>query len=1134
MTAYARAAYAQAIAADPAQSAFVTANAGSGKTKVLIDRIVRLLLAGAQPSAFLCITYTKAAAAEMQRRLFERLGAWCVAPDEDLRRELTDLQGGALRAEDLARARALFARALESPGGLKIQTIHAFCERLLARFPLEAGAPPGFEIADDAAMRALMGEALDEIVGEPEALAALRRFAARLPRDRFDQLLATLGRENASKKAPIAQGDDADALMRAYLADVDAAELTRAAAALEESGANDKKLATRVRAALAPHAAPRAAFEAHCAIFLKDDGTVRRDAPTKSMRTAHAWLDLMFSPAGAQGAALRAREAVKTAERAADAAALALVSRAYARALAEAKARTGALDFSDLIAKAHALLTKADAAAWVLYKLDGGVDHILIDEGQDTSPLQWALIAPLQAEFFAGAGARGHRTHAIGPLPGRKTAHTFPGSGLVRTMFAVGDPKQSIYSFQGADPAQFLNELRALEARVIGAGRAFVAPRLDMSFRSAPEILRLVDRTFAGAELGGDIPGVFDELSHDARREREEGRVEWWPLAQKAETPPASPWDAPLDMDEGTSAQARLANALAARAADWIAKGEGVWEGGALRPMHAGDILILVRTRGGLFRQLLKAFKRAGLPVAGADRMVLREEAAVEDCLALLRVARDPGDDLSLACLLKSPWIGLVDDDRDLFPLAHGRCEASLFSRLFAVSDPCYEPAREFIRELMERAHHAPERVLTWALERADGEGRSGWERLFARLGPDARDPLEEVLARAGEAHRHGPDTIAAFIAAIEGDDAEVKREMESAGRAVRIMTVHGAKGLEAPVVILPDTVAGHKPRGEPDMFMTPAGALFSASSADDDARCAAARAAWGERAWGEYLRLLYVALTRARDRLVVCGAADGRYGDGAHERAWHRMVGAAMESLGQEIETPFGPGLGFGAARIAPARDAAGEARCVLPDWARAPVHAPKSAAPAAPSRLRKEAPALSPRAEGETRFRRGLLIHGLLQRLPDVAPKRRRAAAHDWLTRQGAGAGEITPLTDETLRVIEAPAFARAFGPSSRAETPIIGRVAGRAIRGIVDRLVVTDDEVEIIDFKSDRPSPPAAADAPDAYVLQMALYRAVLKEIFPTRNVRCGLIWTERPLLVELPAAQMEAELAALIAG
>jgi ATP-dependent helicase/nuclease subunit A len=1117
----------QRIAADPDTSVFVTANAGSGKTKVLVDRIARLLLLpNAKPSAFLCITYTKAAAAEMQRRLFERLGSWCVADDATLEAELTKLGAS---ASDMGTARALFARALETPGGLRIQTIHAFCERLLARFPLEAGVSPGFDIADEARAAALLGEARASAALGAEAPAeAFLRFAARMNGDALDSFLDRLALRRADFHRFAQKHDNAvyaeaairnrhnvrqsaADFVRDFLARQDWRALREAAAALETGSAKDQDAAERLRAALdCMEHAPRDALTSCFKFALTDKGELRSAFATKKVKDDFPWIDSLLQRFGEDAADARAK--LNAIERAEDAAAALQLAMTLDRAYERAKQRSGVLDFDDLIAHAQKLLQRADAAPWVLYKLDGGIDHILIDEGQDTSPTQWELIAPLQEEFFAGAGARERP----------------------RTVFAVGDPKQSIYAFQGADPERFLNEARVLEKRSRKAKQSFAAPELRTSFRSAPEVLRAVDAVFADPRrcLVAGEPGKHDEVVHLAAREQEGGVVEVWPLAMRPVAQPAVAWDAPMDVETGVTVHAQLSKAIAKRVKEMIDTREAVLDKDTrqMRPLRPGDVLALVRTRGAMFRELIKAFKRAGLPVAGADRMVLRDELAVEDCLALMRVALDPADDLALASVLKGPWVGLDDDDADIFPLAYGRERGeTLMQRLNANTDEKYVFARAFVQELGIRAGADPFAFLSWALEAPHRDGRSGWDLVLSRLGAESRDPLEELLQRALKPSMMGAPTLQRFLYEIEVDSGQVKRELEAETGAVRVMTVHGAKGLEAPLVILPDSTGPSA--AQPDdglMFDDEKGPFISFRTGDDDAAVAAARQAHKDRMEGEHWRLLYVAMTRARDRLIVCGTQHGNSKDGETKESWRLAVQEALQGLSAApVETPYGEGLRFGAPQIAEAEAVQTREAFALPDWTRKPAIGAVQRELAAPSRIKRIDPALfSPRGDGAKRFRRGRLIHGLLERLPDVAPARRVESAHAWLKRQGANAAEAEAYAREAIAVIDDPRFAAVFGAQSRAEAPIVGEAAGKAVSGVVDRLAVDGDRVIVLDFKTDRPAPANAADVPDAYVLQVALYREVLRQIFPGKRVTCALLWTEKPLLMELPDTRLDA--------
>jgi ATP-dependent helicase/nuclease subunit A len=1109
--AYADALFHQAQAADPAASVFVTANAGSGKTKVLIDRVARLLLAGGAPSSFLCITYTKAAAAEMQRRLFERLGGWCVMEDEKLRDELRTLLGDDA-ALDLPRARALFARALETPGGLRIQTIHAFAERLLRRFPLEAGVAPGFEILDEMRAKALIGTALARVTEKhPDALA---HFGQRLYSEHFTQLLDAV----AARRAPFVTGDEAllrarhgadedrGAFVTAFRDAIPWRDLRDACETLRDSGKNDQKCAALIAAA---HAAAEDDFlDAYYDIFLTDKGEPRANVITAGLAGKHPALARLFADEQARVILFAAK--LRAIERAEDARALLALARGLLDAYGTTKHAIGMLDFDDLIERAQALLSRTDSASWVLYKLDGGIDHILIDEGQDTSPAQWDLIAPLQAEFFSGAAAR----------------------ETTRTVFAVGDPKQSIYSFQGADPARFLGELQNLSSRVAAADRVFVAPQLKMSFRSAQTVLDAVDATFANLPLAGDVPGEGDRLEHFAWREGEAGLVEWWPIPAKPARKEPRAWDAPLDQESGVTATGVLANTLAAAVKGWIDAGEAVWTKDGKRPMHAGDVLVLVRKRGAVFEDVLRALKNAGLPVAGTDRMVVAAELAVEDLLVLARVALDPEDDLSLACALRGPFIGISEDE--LMVLASGRAKGvRLIERLGASA---HGEAKAYVEALIAARNAAPYEFLARVLEGVDKDGASGWTRMFARLGYAARDPAEELLSRAQAIGERGAPSLQHLINAIENDSAIVKREMEGAGEAVRVMTAHGAKGLEAPVVILADTTGGFEERNPTGLILHGGQFYWSARKSDDDLVIANVRLALTDAAYKEHLRLLYVAMTRARDRLVVCGHFFGHpQGAGRATQSWHELVEAGLQHAGaQECDTPFGKGLRLGAPLHAEKTNADQSAPFVSPHWLRKPAPVEKAAEHAlAPSRLQPdEPPAFAARGKQRDRFRRGRLVHGLLERLPDIEPSLRETAAKSWLKARAVKDKEADALAKEALTVISDAAFAAAFAPGSRAEAPIVGVLAnGRQIAGVIDRLAITGDSILAVDFKTDRPAPKDPAAIPAAYVAQLAAYAAALESALPGRTIRCAILWTEAPALIEIPPARLAAARAAL---
>ncbi len=769
-----------------------------------------------------------------------------------------------------------------------------------------------------------------------------------------------------------------------------------------------------------------------------------------------------------------------------------------------------ALDFDDLIEKAKDLLTGSEAAAWALYKLDGGLDHVLIDEAQDTSPEQWAVVSALAEEFFAGAGAR-----QDGAKP--------------RTVFAVGDEKQSIFSFQGADPAVFAAERAKAEARAAGAGLAFERPVLQTSRRSAPEVLRLVDAVFACPILSAHA--TRDPwAAHEPHRTHAAGRVEIWPLAEPEDEAAEEPdyWMKPVDAAPASSPAARLAAAIVAAVKGWIGTALVEGESGP-RPMRAGDVLILVQRRKALARALLKTLKAEGVAVAGADRVALLGHIAVKDLIAAGRFALMPGDDLTLAALLKSPIFGF--DDAALFPLAYGRGRDSLWERVNAAAAGGIEgadagraaAAAEALRDLLDRAADPPFAFYAWLL--AAGGAR---RKLVGRLGAEAEDVIDEFLSLAARHEQTDPPSLEGFLHAVERIEEAIKREQEEAGQGVRVLTVHGAKGLEAPVVILADTLFSGN--DDPPMLLPYGGGLVwkgGACRAAREAKQAYAAAREAERA-----RLLYVALTRARDRLVICGARTKR---SKVDGTWYAAALAGFERLdgGHPIETPLGPGRAYG---CEDGRAADGDATTAEPDGPlpEALTRAlPPEEAPAIirPSRLTPHAPNAG-RAAG---LARGRLVHRLLQSLPDVARARRAEAARAFLAARGRSldAADREAIAARVLAILDDPAFADAFAPGSRAEVPIAGRVPELGpdafVTASIDRLAIGPDRILIVDYKTDRAPPEAEADAPEAYRTQLAVYRAALTAAFPGRAIDCALLWTETPSLMPLSPATLDAAFA-----
>jgi ATP-dependent helicase/nuclease subunit A len=1148
----------QLVAANPRASAFVSANAGSGKTKTLVDRVARLLLQDIEPEAILCVTYTKAAAAEMQRRLFQQLGGWSMMTNAELVTKLREIDEA---VDNLPKARRLFARALETPGGLKIETLHAFCEKLLRRFPLEAQVSPSFTVLDDAAAAEISAAARDEvahmaIAGSPPPLAdAYARFAAALDFAAFEQMFATFETEREA----IARHVDACgglgglpmATARACRLDgwrtaeevrreavtpptLDPALWRRAAALLAQGGVQDQGRSANLAAVAEAAQRGEAAFGDALSIFMTQKGEAATWVEKSKVLKAEPGVQtrLLAEQARLMAAAELAR-AAQVAEDTVDALTLAYV---YAQAFARAKSARGGLDFTDLVDKACKLLTENDAGAWVLFKLDGGIDHVLLDEAQDTAPPQWEILRALTEEFFSGAGVRGEKAR--------------------RTVFIVGDEKQSIYSFQGAVPEQLSQEADHYAEAAKGANLLFERAPLRASWRSTPLVLRFVDTVFEPLDhrqaLQPRRPGASEAaplIEHIANRTDHPGTIDLWPLEQ--ETPAEEPdaWDAPLDAEAGQGAYRRLAEKIAAEIKAIIDRGDAVFdkETRAVRPANYGDVLILVRKRKLMFQELLRAMKHAGVPVAGADRLVLSEHPVFEDLLALARIALYPHDDLTLAGVLRSPLCDV--DEASLYALAHSR-KGSLWAELSAraAEQPDWLAARSLIDEMQQNASRlTPFDLFSRLMTRLDAEGRSIRRRFITRLGPEAGDAVDEFLAQALIAEGRGVRDLERFADGLSRLSLTVKREMDEPRGEVRIMTAHSAKGLEAPIVFLPETVSAGAVRGSPLLPTADGGFLWCTRKDDDCAASAEVRAARAEKEAREALRLLYVATTRARDRLVIAGRISARTKPESI-KGWWPSLAAAFErpdlctemrevQVGDMIVRRLGPDPAPAPNIEGPAPKAAPS----LPAWT-VSLPAPESplAAYATPSTAGDQAfgPAPSPlaRSQGLSRFRRGELIHRLLQILPDLAPAERTAAAIRLLDKEpDLSPPQRTEIAHAALGVLSDARFAEVFGPGSRAEAALAGSSAdlpaGLKVSGRVDRMVVTPQKVLVVDFKTNRPSPDRVEDAAPAYLTQMAIYVAVLRAVFPDRRVEAALVWTDGPNLTPIPENIIASSLAAL---
>ncbi len=1131
--------------ANPAVSAWVAANAGAGKTHVLAQRVINLLLEDVEPENILCITFTKAAAANMAKRVFDTLGEWTTLGDAALDQAIAERSTTPPDASRRALARRLFARALETPGGLKVQTIHAFCTQLLHQFPFEGNIAARFSVLDESAQAHLLeqltlGVLLDGANAPDSPLgralsAAMAASADRTFREvvreaigRRDPIVRWIERADSIQAAIAAlsqalgvdPSESGDSIEDAFFSGSSIApqEWTTLAVTLAKGNKSDAEQARRFASLASLSHSDR--VETYLEIFCTADSRPRKSIVTKAIKDG-GLVERLRAEQDRVCALLDRRRAAACRDRTA---ALVTVVYEVLQRYGNEKDRRGLTDYDDLIDKALDLLRNVDAA-WVHYKLDLGIDHLLIDEAQDTSAKQWEIVQRLVAEFTAGAGAR--------------TAK--------RTIFAVGDEKQSIYSFQNAAPKEFAEMRRLFERRHKNAELGFVFREFKHSLRSGRNVLAAVDAVFkdiapsVSSDSGGFPP-------HIALPDAPPSMVEIWQPTEPGGRRDIEGWDAPFDQVSERSPRVKLAQRIARTVRRLIDDRQLI--GIERRPVRAGDVLILVRQRGELFEAIIRALKNERVEVAGADRLVLTEHIAIMDLMVLGDALLLREDDLALATALRSPLFGF--EDQDLFDIAWDRGRASLRTALARKSSEreIFAAANALLDTLAQKVRSETPFAFYAGILGAGG----GRRRFLARLGHEANDALDEFLNLAFEYERREAPSLQGFLAWLREAQTEVKRDMEIARDEVRVMTVHGAKGLEAPVVFLADTMtppAGPKQPRLLELSADGAGAMIWAGRKDDDtAVVSAARQQTLGEAVHEYRRLLYVAMTRAADRLIICGA-EGRKKRPAG--CWYDLVRGALDPfLVEETEHDekvwryqAEPAEAQASPATPPSSGESAAARSEFPPWLRQPVRAEgPSVTPLSHSSFDEDVGRASSSigfpADRQRALERGRKVHRLMQLLPDIPVDRRGDAAAQYLARAAAdfSPDERSAVARQVLAMLDDRNFAEVFAPGSRAEVPIVGRLQRpdgcvQPISGQVDRLTATNDSVLVADYKTDRVVPRSLNEVPENHVKQLALYRAVISRLYPVKAVRAALVFTAGPALIEVSAAAMDTALAQILA-
>jgi ATP-dependent helicase/nuclease subunit A len=1148
----------QMLAVDPQETVWLSASAGTGKTQVLSSRVLRLLLQpGVEPSQVLCLTFTKAGATEMAARINGTLAQWVRLPDFDLSARLAAI-GALANDANKARARTLFASVLDSPGGgLRIDTIHAFSQWLLATFPQEADLIPGSRPMEERERDLLARQVLADLLvdaegnpfGDPSLLQAVEQLSLRHGPDAVMEFLLRCASARAAWFGPGAwQAGDMRANVLGLVGLPADADWDGLAAKCGDAAFDVVSLR---RCMEVNHAwgtkTGLASVDAISEWLLGDaaqrlagiDGLAKEFLTQKGEPKASKSQDKLDPEYPEYCARVVACITAIRCERALLALADRLVpalrlGRAFALAWDEAKQREGLIDFDDQIRRAADLLGNQAQADWIRYKLDRRFDHILVDEAQDTNAAQWDIIFAMAGEFWAG----------LGQHEGRAGAR---GEDLLRTLFVVGDYKQAIFRFQGTSPENFrraADRVRremgeaAQNAEMLRnnfAPRALLELGLDRSFRTAQSVLDFVDGAIAG--IGHENFGLDGEPGRHEGQERPGYVALWHPVSEGLDVEDD---DLPEDGQEDGTAPGwlsrpdrQMAERIAQQVREWLdPQGPGfTLAKGTPRRAEAGDIMVLVRQRKELAGLIVARLHAAGVPVAGVDRLRLGAPLAVKDLVAALRFAGQPLDDLNLASLLVSPLVGWSQEQ--LLVHAWREKHTPLWEHLRRSREPEVSAVMAQLGELLARADfEPPQDLLQWLLV-GSWQGR---RRLVARLGSEANDPIDELVNAAKAYAVTGTPSLAGFLAWFDAGDGELKREADNAAGLVRVMTVHGSKGLQAPIVILADATSNPDNAREhgldlPDPANTVREIPLPPLSKDEKQGRIVDRIDEAKRADGqEHWRLLYVAMTRAEEALFVGGALSSRDKGVPSPKSWYARLRELFAPEAEVADPIWGARCEHGGlAPPVPVKAAAPQLdlREPLPRWLeRAPPAEPRPPRPLAPSSLGEEDapdPPFPPGA-GRDAARRGTLVHKLLERLPDVADGAREEAGGAWLARHAPDLDDAVraALLVSALAVLANPAWADLFGPHSLAEVPVAAVVGGQVVAGTIDRLVIAPDRVRLVDYKSARRPPETVEQVPKGVLRQMGAYAAALEATFPGRAIEVALLYTAAPRLIAVPDA------------
>ncbi len=1065
----------QLKASDPNISVWTMASAGTGKTKVLIDRLMKLLVRGANPQKILCLTFTKAAANEIKLRINQEIERWSKSDDDELQLMLKNLFGFDPKKQFLSKAKNLLPELFKSPEPIKICTIHAFCQYVLKKFPIEAGISPTFKIIDELLMHQVLEKLKKELFFEKSCKNAIKYFAQNFHETTIDEILheiisgkflsltdsfsdAQTYKGYLSQKIGIPMNNTED-IVQSYVLNIPIKEQI----SLKSENSKDAEIINSINAYLSLSLKEKIRRWRNLnAIFLNTDQNKRVSILSKKTKDQNPHLAELLKEWQINFANLIKEIANNTA----------LNASCYLYEIAESllakyqsfKVQNEYLDYEDLVFFTNKLLSKSIDKDWVLYKLDGGIDHILVDEAQDTSASQWHVIQNLISDFFSGQSRQDDRT-----------------------IFVVGDEKQSIYSFQGADIKALQNTKYLISSGMKNANKDYKNVQLTNCYRSTQVVVDFIQKSLNQSSANFKVPDV------KSMRPTSLGRVELWPMLPQLGQKKGAFWPAPTQIHTHEATKVQVSRIIASYVKNLLSK--KIILPSTKAAIKESDITILVQRRNAFTDLLIDSLRKEGLSVCGLDRIKLQSNLSILDVIAIAKFVLLPSDNLNCAIVLKSPLFNLKENE--LHEIVFGK---TIWNNLCSSTNPVHKEIFSKMQDILKL--YADYSVSDFFFLLLDC---LGLRTLLLEANCKSDDQvIDEFLQVTKRFESEIGGNLYNFVDWFENNELQVKRDPLSEG-GIKIMTVHAAKGLESSVVILPNAISLNINENR-ICWIEDDCVLFLPRDKSD--LITSYKALEEEKSYQEYLRLMYVALSRCKDYLIICSDSSHKE---AHKSSWYSIASNAIMQLGVSIKSELLEQLGLkGNIWVLQSQDfeiCKKNEELLAPKTKESLITQKWSQG--SPSATALSQIASPPLEEEDSAALYGSIVHKLLEESAN-GELPQEIFNHPLLFRLSLE--ERTKTISRLKNLFSTDFWQGLFNDKVYTEVPFFDHKNDQSFVGRIDLLAVSEFEVRIVDYKTDAFVPKSEKDIPTKYLEQMHRYKTAISKIYPNQKISAFILWFE----------------------